>query len=182
LPLLDWLRELEAVAHRGAGAIDAVVSGSTPALQSLAPYARFRPERYLRSLVYRSPRVEVLVLGWASGAASPVHDHDNQSCWMRVLAGALEVYNFPREKGEALGPPTRERLERLELDRRDALHDVHRVRAPVAAVSLHIYARPIDRCRICLPAKASSVAQPLRYDDVSLAVSSLRWPGRRPKG
>ena len=55
-----------------------------------------RPGAYTRTCVYREARFKVLLLNWAPGVASAIHDHGDQHCWMLVLDGQLEVDDYVR--------------------------------------------------------------------------------------
>jgi cysteine dioxygenase len=112
-----------------------------------------RPNGYTRTRAYGDDHFEVLLLTWDAGAASAVHDHGGQHCWMLVLRGSLQVDDYVRlDRGERPG------IARVEardgrlltaggLDLRSGPLDLHRVSATsdAPALSLHIYARPLQR-------------------------------------
>lgn len=109
------------------------------------------PGGYTRSCAYSGKRFEVLLLNWAAGAVSPLHDHGGQHCWMQVLEGQLLVDDYLRiDAGERPGFARVEArgsrlLDAGDLDLRSGRFDLHRVSAPsvVPAISLHIYAAPL---------------------------------------
>lgn len=111
-----------------------------------------RPGDYTRTRVYRDANFELLLLNWAPGAASAVHDHGGQHCWMLVLEGALQVDDYARlDKGQTPGLAVVElrgsrTLGPDEMDLRSDRFDLHRVSAPpgAKAVSLHLYAGPLQ--------------------------------------
>lgn len=53
----------------------------------LAPWAAFDAPTRARTLVCRTARYEILVLGWLPGQASSVHDHGASACGVRVIEG-----------------------------------------------------------------------------------------------
>lgn len=132
-----------------------------------------RRETYTRTCAYRDDEFEVLLLNWAAGAASSVHDHGDQDCWMLVLSGRLRVDDYARlDSGEVRGyahiePRGSKVLESGGLDVRGGRFDLHKVSAADApAVSLHVYSAPLreylvydELSRRCEPAFG-------RYDDV----------------
>ncbi len=113
----------------------------------------YKPDGYTRTCAYRDPRFEVLLLNWAPGSASAIHDHGDQHCWMLVLEGNLEVDDYTRlDSGETPGYAHVERCgtRRLEpggMDLRSGRFDLHRVTATPdsRAVSLHVYSGPLRR-------------------------------------
>ena len=62
-----------------------------------------RPDRYARRLLHRDParRYTVLVLAWAPGQGTPIHDHPNLWSVEGVLEGELEVTQYAPIKEEA---------------------------------------------------------------------------------
>ncbi len=150
--LVDGLRS--ARAFEGGGEI---VNGLLEGAATLWPAARrrlpARPSAYTRTCVYRDAQFEVLLLNWAPGSISAIHDHGGQQCWMTVLEGCLEVEDFVRlDPGEVPGyahvePRESRKLQRSEIDSRSGRFDLHRVGASLGApaISLHVYCGPLQR-------------------------------------
>ncbi len=112
-----------------------------------------RPGAYTRTRVYRDARFEVLLLNWAAGVASAIHDHGDQHCWMLVLDGQLEVDDYVRlDPGDVPGYAHTEQrgsrtLDAGGMDLRSGRFDLHRVTATGGgpAVSLHVYSGPLRK-------------------------------------
>lgn len=49
---------------------------------------------YVRTLIYRSEHVELLVMTWLPGQQSPIHDHAGSLCLVHVLRGVGEERRF----------------------------------------------------------------------------------------
>lgn len=132
------------------------------------------PGGYTRSCAYADERFEVLLLNWAAGAVSPLHDHGGQHCWMQVIEGQLIVDDYLRvDAGER---PGFARLEAQgsrhmavgDLDLRSGRFDLHRVSAPpgVPALSLHIYAAPLSEFSVYDEVTQTCQTVQSTYDDV----------------
>lgn len=169
-----FVDQVAKAAASGAEEIAALVDRVRPTWESVQDWVRPRPGRYMRSLAYRDENVEVLVLTWTRGAVAPVHDHGGQRCWMVGVRGALETTDYRIVSGgtapgpaliEPFGPP---RLLRAgETDRRTEEIDVHRVRTADGvdlAVSVHVYAAPIQRCLTYDVERRRCEERRLRYD------------------
>lgn len=145
----------------------------TAALASERPLIA-RPDGYTRTCAYDDERFEVLLLNWAPGSASSIHDHGGQHCWLVVLEGELRIDDYVRVDGcEIPGYAVVEARESRTLsagalDLRSGLFDIHRVATAGRsnAVSLHVYSRPLreflvydERAQRCRPGNGE-------YDDV----------------
>jgi cysteine dioxygenase len=117
-----------------------------------SPRARDSRRSYSRTLLYRCDRFEVLALHWEPGTVTAIHDHGGAFCWLAVAKGTVGVDNFERK--DAGGTPGhaqidfegREMLSASAIDyRKDDVH-LHRCfTGSEPAISLHVYAHPIDR-------------------------------------
>ena len=168
--LVHDLRGLGDLRQR-ADEVDARLDGLVLSVDEL-PHLPFLRRRYARTLVHRCDAFELLLLTWSPGSGSPIHDHDGQDCWFVPLAGAFDLddYAILDERGSEarLMPLRSRRLHAGELDRRDRYEGVHSVTpASPLAVSLHLYARPIDRCRVFELSSGSWSWRLLGYDAIA---------------
>jgi cysteine dioxygenase len=154
-PIETLVDELVACFRRDAAGRDAArnLGAYARAETDWRRFARFAPETYTRNLVARNEQFEMLVLCWSAGQESPIHDHAGQHCFMAVLEGRIEElqYAFPPAAGR--GPLRRTARRVFEPGEVAYIHDriaLHKVRphAGQAAVSLHLYSRPIDTCQV----------------------------------
>ncbi|MBK7645538.1 MAG: cysteine dioxygenase family protein [Planctomycetes bacterium] len=153
--------------EQGRGAVRALESYAR-AHEDWRTFARFDPALYTRNLVARNEHFEMLVLCWSAGQESPIHDHAGQHCFMAVLEGRIEElqYEVPAgSDGGALrctGARVYERGQVAYIHDRIALHRV-RPHGGHPAVSLHLYARPIDVCRVFDEASGAVLSRQLIY-------------------
>jgi cysteine dioxygenase len=146
--------------------VSELVARAALPLPTLLPFLAWRAHGYARNLVYRDANFEVLLLSWNAGAASPIHDHDGQECWFRPLVGAFDLEDYCWAEGlEPLGRRTGVRS----LDYQSGGAQIHRVAVSAGierAISLHVYALPVDGCRIYDPTRGTVVWRALHYDQV----------------
>ena len=110
----------------------------------LIPYA------YSRTRLHLAPHYEIVVMQWAPGSTSAIHDHGRSRCWVLMLAGTLEVENFVHD-GDlesdvvVLKPAERLVLRDGDIDHRLGPHELHRVNntSSESAYSLQLYSEPI---------------------------------------
>ena len=153
-PIAELLHDLRALGdlRRHAATVEARLDGWHAPIDRLLGVLPLPSRGYARTLLYRCDAFELLLLTWAAGSTSPIHDHAAQDCWLVPLAGelALDDYAIGDERGTDVELVTlrHRRVGAGELDHRDEHEAVHAVTAVTDALSLHVYARPIDRCRI----------------------------------
>lgn len=120
---------------------------------ALIPFIYFREETYGRNLVYKNEHFELLVLTWLPQQRTPIHDHAGQRCWMLLQSGKLTFKNFRTPESEdaplvvAGACETHEAGEAVYIDDGIGVHAIANATTK-PAISLHLYASPIQRCRI----------------------------------
>jgi cysteine dioxygenase len=154
LSLSQFIAQLKALepAQGELAAVAAYLAGHRPRIEDLELHVRFEPGRYSRQRVYRDDDFEVLLLCWEQGQSTPIHEHGGRHGWVTVVGGRLRLQEFLPETAPVEGVPMLLRAgavdeagpgeTRVETVRPET---VHRVGSPHGrALSLHIYARPLD--------------------------------------
>lgn len=116
------------------------------------PKVRDAHRNYTRTLLYKSDLFEILALHWLPNCTSAIHDHGGALCWLSVASGRMGVENYLRTDGgahpghAAISLEGREELAPGAVDyRQDDVH-LHRcIARDCETVTLHVYARPIER-------------------------------------
>lgn len=116
-------------------------------------FAFFDAGCYTRNLVFKDETYELLVLCWAEGQSSPIHNHMGQNCWMAVLDGCIEEVQYVEQPDGRSGPLIETCTRAFEPGKVAYITDeiaLHLVRPPAGAagVSLHLYSRPYDLCKV----------------------------------
>jgi predicted metal-dependent enzyme (double-stranded beta helix superfamily) len=121
--------------------------------RTLTPYLTWAPQRYTRNLIARDDDVELIAMCWDAGAITAIHDHAASDCAFVLVRGSLTCENF--RLVQARDAAGRARVERAatrvmqpgDLDLASGHLSVHRVGTQTGgAVTLHVYAKPIDAC------------------------------------
>lgn len=121
---------------------------------AFSPFTFFRNDTYGRNLVSKNENYELIVITWLPRHRTPIHDHASSRCWMWMMRGTLTFrnYEFPRTDGakglSCLGPVETHSVGDVEyIDDNMAIHSISNASSE-PAVSVHLYAAPIPRCRI----------------------------------
>ncbi|WP_163993289.1 cysteine dioxygenase [Pyxidicoccus caerfyrddinensis] len=171
--LVGLLRE-EPGGQPGLLAVGERLAGLVVEPSSLQPYLHFSRGRYTRNLVYRDARLEVLLNCWEAGAVSPIHDHDGQECWFSIQSGTFLLENYGLVSGGLEPGPARLGSPAVVgpvgagyVDFRCPDAPIHRVvNQQGPAVSLHVYAGPVERCLVFDAKRQRCAMQQLRYHSV----------------
>lgn len=151
----------------------------------LRPYLDFDDIRYTRNLIFRNDHFELLALCWPLGSSSAVHDHGGKQAYMTVHSGSLTFEDFfimtggKREGYAQVAPAASGILTPGLVDVRSSDLDLHRVSAPnERAISLHVYAKPLDRYMVFNPETRSCRTVFAHYDSVPASPVLLSEPAR----
>jgi cysteine dioxygenase len=123
--------------------------------RTLAPYLTWAPDRYTRNLVHRDGAFELIAICWERDARSAIHDHADSDCAFVLQTGSITCENFrvAWRDGSESGPcdlrhTSSRTLQPGDIDMRSGHLSVHRVGScDGRAITLHVYAKPIDACR-----------------------------------
>ncbi len=157
--------------------------------EDLARYQSWLPDRHTRNKIFRSERIEVMLICWPIGAKTPLHTHNGQLGWMTMLDGKLVVENYHKvscnrpENQQVVGMDclagaTSIEMKQLNtevavpggpLNTVDKEQTIHRIINPAEwnerAVSMHIYSLPIDSCVVFDLETQTCYRRDLKYDN-----------------
>ena len=129
--------------HQTLEALVRMLASGEPPWSWLAGRVRFDRDGYLRTPLLERPGLEVLLLTWLPGQATPVHAHGGSVGAVRLLVGALEERRFVAT-ADGFVERTRQ-VHRAPAVLREGRATVHAMtavgRRPV--VSIHVYSPPL---------------------------------------
>jgi cysteine dioxygenase len=100
-------------------------------------YVNFTDDNYHRELVYHCDAFDLVVISWVKGQKTPIHDHPDQGCLMKVLQGLLVEKSYEND-GWLTYLSTR-RLEEGQIGYKEGNQVLHDIHALENSVSIHIY-------------------------------------------
>lgn len=129
------------------------------------PYIFWDSNGYTRNCIERTADYELLLLCWQAGDETPVHCHGEQRCWVYQVDGTLEERLF--KSGDLTNPkPDDTRILGSGgvsyMDDSLGYHSLHN-NTKQQAISLHLYAKPIDSCTYFDSNAQEFVSQDLSY-------------------
>ena len=132
---------------------------------SLKHFATWLDEGYTRNCLMRNNDYEIILLCWDKGAKTAIHGHGGENCWVYQVSGTVEEIRYTNINDSI------KESERLALNpgRISFMHDrmgYHAIQniSNDKAMTLHIYASPIDRCKVYNDEKDCFEMKTMSYD------------------
>jgi cysteine dioxygenase len=132
---------------------------------SLKHFATWLDEGYTRNCLMRNDDYEIILLCWDKGAKTAIHGHGGENCWVYQVSGTVEEIRYTNINDSI------NESERLALNpgRISFMHDrmgFHAIQniSNDKAMTLHIYASPIDRCKVYNDEKDCFEMKTMSYD------------------
>ena len=129
-------------------------------------YESWCHDQYTRNCIYKNQEFELLLICWDRHQETSVHNHDGEDCWVHVLKGEIEeiFYNFD-EKGHLRKIKSHIASEASTsfINDKIALHKLKN-NFDGKTMSLHLYAKPIEKCRSYCEDSGHFEERVLEYD------------------
>jgi len=117
--------------------------------KELEGYAHFCEDNYVRHCFVHTEKYELLMLCWDENQETPVHAHDGQNCWVKVLEGEINERLYKKDQDGELVETKTSLLQKGEISYMNDELGLHKLGALNGkALSLHLYAEPIQHCKI----------------------------------
>ena len=116
---------------------------------SLLPFSTWNKCGYTRNCLARTDCYELVLLCWDVNAQTPIHGHGGKDCWVYQVQGSIEEMRF-EEQEDCLIEQNRMVLHHRRLTYMHDRMGYHSLRniSDQKAMTLHIYASPIDSCKV----------------------------------
>jgi len=118
-------------------------------------YVLFDNNHYTRNLIESNEYFELILICWKAGQRSPIHNHENQSCWMTILEGDIQetYFHIDGQDKESFvhlheGQSQIHHQGEIGFIHDDiALHNIQPINSK-NGISLHLYSLPITCCNV----------------------------------
>lgn len=135
-------------------------------------FAKFDKYKYTRNLVHSgNGKFNLMLLCWAPGNQSSIHDHADAHCFVKNLDGTLKEtrYSWPEEELTEDGAVVEKGTVHIKPDDVTYMCDelgLHRVENSShsnTAVSLHLYSPPFQSCQMFDERTGKSMRAPMTF-------------------
>jgi len=107
-------------------------------------YKKFCCKGYTRNVAFRNDKFEILVLCWNKGQSSPVRDHPEKGCLVRLLKGELIEECYVKD-GDKMIKTCANHITPGNTSYQEGTDGLHRIINPnkeECAVTMHVYSPP----------------------------------------
>ncbi|PJA09260.1 MAG: cysteine dioxygenase [Flavobacteriales bacterium CG_4_10_14_0_2_um_filter_32_8] len=137
--------------------------------KEVEPYQFWSKKHYTRNCIIRTNNYELILICWEKNQYTPIHSHNNQECWVYHVQGNFEETRFKQDEN---GIPQSIHHSILYEQKHSYINDtmgfhVLKNTANGRAMSLHLYAKPIDKCLVYNENKQLFEMKPLGYFSVA---------------
>jgi len=132
-------------------------------------YASWSNDCYTRNCIVNNEKFEIILICWCEGHRTPIHDHDGEECWVKVIKGEFKETIYKENEAGGLN------ISRSSISKPNEVtymkdfmgfHSLENV-SNQRSMSLHLYAKPIRKCRIFDEDSKSFVNKDLGYDTIA---------------
>jgi cysteine dioxygenase len=113
-------------------------------------YNFFSEKKYKKNLVFRNSNFEVFIICWKPRQFSPIHDHSENGCILKIIKGELTEYIYNREPLKLIELNNLTKNSIGYIDNNQSIHKMIN-ESTENCVSLHIYSPPNFVARIFTP-------------------------------
>lgn len=123
------------------------------------------PNTYTRNCFYRDDYIELILICWDREQKTAIHDHDGEDCWVYLLEGEMEEDFYRLEENGKLRLTSTKILQTNQLTKSDQFSGFHRLRitSEKRALSLHVYAKPIEQSQTYDEMSGKLIKKKLNY-------------------
>jgi len=146
---LDSLvRYLDSLTERAdVSKLENLLTENRATLETLQQFVHFGEVTYRRNLIKQSEWYELLCICWKSGQRSPIHDHAQSTCGLKIMAGvATETVFETTECGQIKAVKSSDYHVGQVCSTQDSeIHQVSNLQSVGSVlVTMHIYSPPIQ--------------------------------------
>lgn len=114
-------------------------------------YTSFKENKYTRNIVGHDEKFTMLLLCWNKNQCSPIHDHSDSNCWVKVLHGELTETRYKHKDDGSLYSCNRAVAPKdavCYINDSMGYHTMANENSDDVTVSLHVYSPPFKNCYI----------------------------------
>lgn len=133
-------------------------------------FSTWKEAGYTRNCLARTPEFEFILLCWDANAETAIHDHGGQDCWVYQISGKVEEIRYddcPKERVKTAMKTVLFSGKLTYMNDKMGYHKLKNISENnERAMTLHIYASPIDKCNVLNSETRDFKTVQMSYDSV----------------
>jgi cysteine dioxygenase len=119
-------------------------------IEDFEVYTSWSKECYTRNCIINNEKFELILICWKEGDQTSIHDHDGEECWVKVIAGEFKETIYKLNDLEELDIVKSSISKKNQITYMKDFMGFHRLEnvSKKRSMSLHLYAKPIRKCRM----------------------------------
>lgn len=112
-------------------------------------FASWNKEKYTRNCLFRNEDFELLLLCWEPKQKTPIHNHNEQECWVYLVQGKMTEQRCVLNKNQQFVAHEKEEMNvegAYYINDDIGFHSLENSNDSKRSISLHLYAKPIEKC------------------------------------
>ncbi|MGV6828632.1 MAG: cysteine dioxygenase [Flavobacteriales bacterium] len=112
-------------------------------------FATWDNKKYTRNCLFRNENFELLLLCWEPSQKTPIHNHNKQECWVYLVQGNMIEKRCVLNKNKQLEEDTQVEMNvegSYYINDEIGFHSLQNNSEIKRSMSLHLYAKPIEKC------------------------------------
>ncbi len=144
-----------------------IIKNANLSFEELQEAASWRSGEYTRNCLARNEKFELILLCWEPNVKTPVHNHGGEICWVYQAKGTIEEVRYDYIDKELIETNRMELIPGQLTFMNDQMgyHTIEN-NSEHRAMSLHIYACPIDNCKVFNEQDRCFESKELSYDNI----------------
>jgi cysteine dioxygenase len=113
-------------------------------------YSSWSDDCYTRNCIVDNEKFELILICWCKGHQTPIHDHGGEECWVKVIEGEFKETIYKQNETGNLNIVKTSISKSDEVTYMKDFMGFHRLQnlSNKRSMSLHLYAKPIRKCRV----------------------------------
>ena len=136
---------------------------------ALKPFASWSNECYTRNCIVETEKFELILICWEKEQFTPIHGHNGEECWVKVIQGEFKETIYQLDENEEL-----QVIRSFSSKEGDSSYMIdfmgfHRLEnsASKRSMSLHLYSKPIRSCQLFDENLNKFIRKKLIYNTIS---------------
>jgi len=132
-------------------------------------YVSWSNECYTRNCIIDTEKFELILICWCKGHGTPIHDHDGEECWVKVIKGEFKETIYKENEPGELNIVSTSISKQNEVTYMKDFMGFHTLDnlSNNKSISLHLYAKPIRKCRVYDAESKTFTHKELEYDTLA---------------